>query len=172
MTRIKPKVYSLPVSTRSNFLDDFDQLVDNLLWSHESKKNFYFTPACDILENDEHYLISFDMPGVNQSDIKIDVADNQLTISGEKKRAVESSSVEMFQSERSYGAFQRTFDLPKSIDVNKVEAHFDNGVLSVAIPKSEGAKAKSIEIRSTKTGIFSRLLGASKDEKELGRKVS
>lgn len=118
-----------------------------------------FHPAVDVHETPDFYMVSVDLPGIEQKDVKIDVQNGRLTVSGERSK-VEHSKEGMFKRiERSYGRFERAFQLPQEVDENKIKAAFQNGVLEVLIPKVEVAKARTIPIESEKGGLFSRLLG-------------
>ncbi len=121
-----------------------------------------FAPAVDLHETKDYYLISVDLPGIDQNNVKIDVEDGKLTVSGERTR--ESKTEEgMFQRfERSYGKFVRSFQLPQNVDQEKIQARSENGVLEIMVPKSAQAKARSVQIESGKGGLFSRLVGSSK----------
>ena len=145
-----------------DILNDFDRMVDSLM-RPTSATNVNFLPSCDIDESKDHYLVSFDMPGVKKDDIQIEVKDNTLMIAGERNKEVKNAEHEGYmRHERSYGKFQRAFTLPGSVDASKIEAHYEDGVLNVAIPKTEASKGRTIEIQSGKGGLFSRLLGTTK----------
>jgi HSP20 family protein len=128
-----------------------------------------FQPSCDITETNSHYLVSFDMPGLKTEDIKIEVQNNQLVISGERHYVMnEDGDGTTLHHERSYGKFERTFVLPSTINTEKIEAHFQDGVLNVALPKAENAKGRSIQIQTGQAGFFNKLLGTKKESaKEL-----
>lgn len=147
------------------FLSDFDQVSDSLLEPVRAT-TLNFQPRCDISEHKDHYLVSFDMPGMKKEDIKIEAKENQLFITGERHREMKGEeNQDGFQHfERSYGKFQRVFSLPKTINAEKIEAHYEDGVLNLALPKVEEPKGRSIEIQSGKPGIFSRLVGTDKKE--------
>lgn len=118
-----------------------------------------FTPAVDLHETSDFYLVSLDVPGVQQKDIKIDVEQGRLTISGERSRTDRENTALFKRFERSYGSFARSFQLPQNVNQEKIQARFENGVLEVMIPKAEVAKPRSIAIESEKGGLFSGLLG-------------
>ncbi|MEO0335783.1 MAG: Hsp20 family protein [Pseudomonadota bacterium] len=123
-----------------------------------------FRVSTDIEETEDGYLFSFDLPGVKQDDIQLDFRDGTLKISGERKREPRGKQSSGFERiEKSYGKFERTFQLPQNIEESKIKAHFENGLLEVLVPKAEVAKPKSIEIETGKGGLFSKLLG-NKDE--------
>lgn len=147
---------------------DFDRIVESFLRpTFASTVNFQ--PSCDINETKDHYLVSFDMPGVKKEDIKIELQGNQLVISGERHREVNQKHGEAtLRHERVYGKFERSFTLPTTVATEKIEAHYEDGVLNVALPKAETAKGRSIQIQSGPSGLLSKLLGSKKESnKEL-----
>lgn len=123
-----------------------------------------FAPACEIAESTDHYLMSLDLPGMKKEDIKIEMVENVLTISGERKRQTPTDPTHKIQRyEKSYGFFKRSFTLPTTLDSSKVEARYENGQLELYLPKIQAAKPRQIEIQSDKSGFFEKLLG-SKNE--------
>jgi len=111
------------------------------------------SPACDIEETKDHYLVSFDLPGVPKDNLKIELKDDQLIVSGERQEEHREEGKNRISSERYYGSFQRSFTLPSSVDANEVEARYQDGVLRIAVPKapeSEAAKPKQIQIKEGK----------------------
>ena len=111
-----------------------------------------FAPACDIQETDSRYLVTFDLPGVKKDDVKIELRDNQLTVSGERNEEHKTEKSNHLSEERFYGSFYRAFTLPSNVQEEQVSASFDNGVLNITIPKAAGAKSKQIPIKdSSKT---------------------
>lgn len=159
---------SLSSEIMGDVFDEFDHLV-NALVRPTYAATVNFQPSCDINETKDHYLVSFDMPGVKKEDIKIEVQNNQLVISGERQREVKEEDGETtLRHERVYGKFERTFTLPNSINTDKIEAHYENGVLNVALPKAEKAKGRTVQIQTGQNSLFSKFLGSKKDgSKEL-----
>lgn len=159
---------NLSSDPRFDLLNDFDRIVESFL-RPTSASTVNFQPSCDIHEGKDHYMVTFDMPGVKKEDINIEVEGTNLVISGERRRELRSKEGDApIYHERSYGKFQRTFVIPTSINTEKIEAHYENGVLSVALPKLESAKPKAIPIQTGPEGFFSKLLGAKKEStKEL-----
>lgn len=125
-----------------------------------------YAPMCDVQETEDHYLMSFDLPGVSKDNIKIEMVDHQLTISGERKHENESKNRAYQWSERSYGKFQRMFTLPTTVDADKIEASYQDGVLRLAVPKAESSRPRQIQIGEGKPSVFGRLLGKSSDKKD------
>ena len=104
-------------------------------------------PAVDVTEEQDKYILNIELPGVRKDDVKITMVDDVLTIRGEKKQEKETKEKNCLRVERTYGSFQRSFTLPASIHGGKTEASYDNGVLTVTLPKSEEAKPKEIEVK-------------------------
>ncbi|MFM6928643.1 MAG: Hsp20/alpha crystallin family protein [Bdellovibrio sp.] len=94
------------------------------------------TPAWNTSETENHFLLSLDIPGVAKEDIKIDFDKNTLTVAGERKRV---------------GTFKRSFTLPNSVESEKIEAHYENGVLEIVLPKLQTTQPRRIEVQTTKS---------------------
>lgn len=152
-----------PDIVMGDVFDDFDRVVNSFLRpTYANTVNFQ--PSCDIKETKDHYLVSFDMPGVKKEDIKIELQNNQLVISGERQYEMKEEDGEAtLRHERAYGKFERTFVLPTTVSADKIEAHYENGVLNVALPKAESAKGRTIQIQSGQNNFFSKLLGSKKE---------
>jgi HSP20 family protein len=106
------------------------------------------TPAVDITEDDAAIKVSAELPGMTEKDIQVSLSGNTLIIKGEKRQEREEKDKGYHLSERSYGEFQRSFLLPEGAEVDKVDAKFANGVLTVTVPKTAQAKPKKIEVKS------------------------
>jgi HSP20 family protein len=104
-------------------------------------------PAMDLVETDEHFVLKADLPGLAEDDVNIEVEDNVLTVSGERKAEHEDKREGYVRVERSYGAFRRSLTLPEGIDPEAVTANFDKGVLEVRIPKPEERKPRKVAIQ-------------------------
>ena len=103
-------------------------------------------PAMDLVETDDHLVLRGDLPGMTEDDVDIEIKDNVLTVSGERKTESEDKGEGYHRVERSFGSFSRSLTLPAGIDPEKVEAGFENGVLEVRIPKPAEAKPTRVEI--------------------------
>jgi len=106
-----------------------------------------WTPAVDIQETDKEYLIKAELPEVKKEDVKIEMLDGVLTISGERTQEKEEKGKTFHKIERAYGTFVRQFALPSEVDPARIEAQFKDGVLSVHLPKTAEAKPKAIEVK-------------------------
>src|SRR5215472_18448261 len=116
------------------------------------RSSFSFSmPAIDMSEDDKAYKISAELPGIDAKDIDVSVSGDTLVLKGEKRQEKKEKDKNYHFSERSYGSFQRSFQLPSSVDRNKVAADFSKGVLTITLPKTAEAKkpVKKIEVRSS-----------------------
>ncbi|MGH2567397.1 MAG: Hsp20/alpha crystallin family protein [Bacteroidota bacterium] len=107
----------------------------------------YLTPAVDITEQENEYLVKVELPGVNKDDVKIMLEANVLTIRGEKKQDQETKADGYHRIERTYGTFQRSFRLPGTVRNEKIDAVYKDGILTVTLPKAEEAKPRQIEVK-------------------------
>lgn len=108
-----------------------------------------FTPRVDVAETDGSITLHAELPGIDKKDVKITINDgNILTIAGEKKREEKTEDKEKnyMRIERSYGSFARSFTLPDNVATENISAAFDNGVLTITVPKKEPAKPKELEV--------------------------
>jgi len=106
-------------------------------------------PSVDVSEQDDKIAVRAELPGVKSADVEVSVQNSTLTISGEKKEQTEDKGGGYYHSERRYGSFRRDIQLPAGVDEDKVEATCRDGVLTVTMPKSEEARAKRIEVKSS-----------------------
>lgn len=142
------------------FFEDVPSIKNQPIYDERS-----FSPATEITETEDHYLVSFDIPGMKKEDIKIELEGQVLMISGERKRQMTSDKKDKVQRfEKSYGFFKRSFTLPQTVDHDHIQANYENGVLELALPKTVQAKPRRVEIQTGQGGFMSKLLG-SKTEK-------
>ncbi len=120
------------------FFDDFGlpELSDDKQW----------LPTIDVSETDDHVIVRAEVPGMDKKDINITMSDGLLTIQGEKKQEKEEEKENYRFVERRYGSFSRSLRIPNGVDADKIDASYKDGVLKVAIPKSEPEKSRKIEI--------------------------
>jgi HSP20 family protein len=104
-------------------------------------------PAMDLVETEDHFVLKADLPGLAEGDVNVEVEDNVLTISGERKAEHEDKREGYVRVERAFGSFRRSLTLPAGIDAEAVQASFDNGVLEVRIPKPEERKPRKVAIQ-------------------------
>lgn len=110
----------------------------------------FATPAVDIVDKDNAYEITADLPGLDEKDIEVQVVNGNLTIKGEKHEEKEEKRKDYFLQERHFGSFQRSFGIPEGVDADKIEASFKKGVLTVTLPKKTEAQkpVKKIDVKS------------------------
>jgi HSP20 family protein len=104
-------------------------------------------PAVDFFEEKDEIVVKAELPGMDKDEIEVNLTDHTLTIKGEKKKEEEVKEENYYKSERSYGSFMSTLELPTEVHSDKVKATFKNGVLEVRLPKTEQAKAKEVKVK-------------------------
>lgn len=107
-----------------------------------------YAPAMDVRESDDAFVVEADVPGMKKEDVQIEVADNVLTIKGERKDEQEESRRNFHRVERQFGSFLRSVSVPGGFDASRVSAKFENGVLTVTLPKPEERKPRRIEVKA------------------------
>ena len=105
-----------------------------------------FAPRVRISEDKDNFMLKLEMPGISKEDIKINIEDNVLSISGVKKQEQKTEETNLIMNEIFYGEFSRSFNITKDIDSNKIDAEFKDGVLNITLPKVEEAKKVVKEI--------------------------
>jgi HSP20 family protein len=108
-----------------------------------------FAPAIDIVEKGDEFVLTADLPGLTESDVKLEILDGVLTISGERRSEHDHSGEGYRRIERSFGSFSRRLSLPKGVDADSVKASFTNGVLEVRVPKPAESQPKQVEIAAS-----------------------
>jgi HSP20 family protein len=110
--------------------------------------NRSWVPAVDIYENDAHeYVIKAELPELKREDIDVSVENHVLTIKGERKAELDTTSDNYHRLERQYGSFTRSFVLPTTVDTNRISASYKDGVLTLRIPQREEAKPRQIQVQ-------------------------
>jgi HSP20 family protein len=134
-------------STANDFVPtSFSNLIDRFFNDSLSRTGgsaYSFVPKVDILENETAYEINVAVPGLSKEDFKIDLNDNFLTISGERKFSKEKKENNLHVIETQYGNFSRSFSLPENVDASKIGAKYNNGILEITVPKDEKKTLKT-----------------------------
>ena len=130
------------------FSQEVDRLFNTFFGDADSRAARRWVPAMDLVEADDHFILKADLPGLGEEDVAIEVQDNVLTISGERRTEREQNDRGWMRVERSFGSFSRSLSLPDHVDADAIEATFDRGVLEVKIPKPEERKPRRIAIAS------------------------
>lgn len=155
--RSKSLVPWRPLTDLTRWERDMDRLFEDFLdrrW-HPLRGGHWWpvkatdlvAPVVDLFEEKDEIVAKVELPGVGKEEIEVNVREHSLTIKGEKKRKEEVKEENYYRSERSYGAFVRTVELPQEIQVDKARASFKEGLLEVRMPKSEAAKRKEVRIK-------------------------
>ena len=116
-------------------------------WQLRDSATAAWMPPVDILEEADAIRIMAEVPGIDPKDVKISVEGNVLTIHGTKQQVAEERTERVHRYERTYGAFERTFTLPATVDANNIKAGYEHGVLTVTLPKVEQAKPRQIAVQ-------------------------
>jgi HSP20 family protein len=130
------------------FTREVDRLFDAFFGQAERTAGRRWVPPMDLVEAGDHFVLKADLPGLRDEDVKLEVQDGTLTISGERKAEHEASEKGWYRIERSFGSFSRSLTLPDNVDASAITADFKDGVLEVHIPKPEERKPQRISIRS------------------------
>jgi HSP20 family protein len=141
-----------PYREMSELINAVDRLVDSrsmmprMAWRTSS--DWDWNIALDVSEDEDQYVVKASLPGINPDDLDISIESNMITIKGEVKEESESDSRRYHLRERRFGSFCRSFSLPNSVDADSIDATYEDGVLTLSLPKVEEAKAKRIEVKS------------------------
>jgi HSP20 family protein len=119
--------------------------LGNLGWEEK-----VWAPSIDVIEKEDKFLVKAELPGVKEEDINLSISGNMLTIEGEKQSESEGKKDGYHYTEASYGSFSRSITIPSSVDVSKIEADCDNGVLEISLPKMAELKPKKISVARKK----------------------
>lgn len=135
-----PARASLASNWIEQFFNDFDR-------GHAANAAPTFTPAVDVIEHNDAYVLRAELAGVAREDINVEVKENRLVLSGKKESAQRGEEGKYRYVESRHGAFSRAFELPRNVKADAIEASFKDGALTLRIPKAEEAKPKTVEIR-------------------------
>jgi HSP20 family protein len=150
--QIKPREVGFgPVPALEQIRDAMDRVFDRFTaepfewgWGGNGK----WIPALDVIDAESEFLIKAEIPGMDPKDVNISISGDRLTLSGEKEESTEDKRDNYFVSERRFGSFQRTVQLPEGADTEKVIAEQANGVLTVRIPKLKAVKPRQVPIKA------------------------
>jgi HSP20 family protein len=139
-----------PMRSMMNVRDEMDRILEDFMGRTQRSGEAFegdWYPAMDISETDKDVVASIELPGLNKDDIKVNVQNDVLSVSGEKKQEKTEASENVHRVERTYGSFRRTVRLPVEVDSGKVKASYKDGLLKVTLPKVESKKPKEIPIQ-------------------------
>lgn len=130
-------------------MTDFQNEMNRLFHRSLTKKNGWlktFEPEVDLVEENDTFIVKADIPGIKKEELDIKVEGRLLTLKGKRKEEKETKEKNYYASERFYGAFTRMIELPSDVKADQVKATYKDGVLEIALPKTEGAKAKQVAV--------------------------
>ena len=146
----RPELTNWPTFGRlSSLRDEIDRLFDAPLGELSVGTQLLsgWTPALDMREDKDNVVVKAELPGMKKEEIAVSLHDGCLSISGERKAEEKYKDAEVYRSERFVGRFQRTVTLPAAVAADKVSAQYQDGVLTITLPKSEEAKPKQISVK-------------------------
>ena len=120
--------------------DDMESVIHSIFntdWNLPARNTQNWSPAVDVKETDNSFILSADIPGLTKKDIKVKVANEKLSIIGERSYEMDQENDNYHYRERRFGSFDRSFNLPETVDEDKISASFKNGILSIQLPKHE-----------------------------------
>lgn len=140
-----------PLREMASMRSQMDRLMSDVFnapaaWQNDEYAG-YMRLALDVAENDENYTVHASVPGINPEDLDISFTENTLTIKGETKDEREDENEKWHLRERRFGSFMRSISLPTSVNADAIDAHFENGVLTLTLPKVEEVKPRRITIK-------------------------
>ena len=140
-----PAVEVSNLERRINHL--FGDALSNFDWQYRDNAGAAWVPPVDIFEEPDALRITAEVPGVSPDNLKISLENNVLSIHGTKEQVAQERSERVHRYERTYGAFERSFTLPATVDANNIKASYEHGVLTLTLPKVERAKPRQIEVK-------------------------
>lgn len=138
-----------PNRTLRNLQREVDSLFDRFFnrTGGDGSTSTVWSPRTDLVETDDDFRLRLDVPGLTKEDISINLQNRTLTVSGERTSERTEEGEEFVRVERAFGSFHRSFTLPDAVDENNIEATYDNGVLTISVPKTEERTRRQIEIQ-------------------------
>jgi HSP20 family protein len=136
-----------PLEQWSNLREEINRLFEAPFGDGGRESEFFgWAPPMDIYEDKDHLVVKAELPGMKKEDIDISLHQGSLLISGERKEESQSEASDTSRSERFFGRFQRSLELPKPVDPSRVTASYKDGILTVTLPKTEESKPKQIAV--------------------------
>ena len=142
--------------TRDRNLNDLQREIDRVFGrffpsrkgdGESQSRQAVWAPRTDLVETEDGYRLHLDVPGLSKEDLNINYKDNQLTVSGERTSDRTDEDEEYVRVERSFGQFYRAFTLPRTVNAEDITASYENGVLTIRVPKTEKEQSRQIEIQ-------------------------
>lgn len=144
VTKFKPanEIFRDSITPFGTFFDTFfNDRVGKM------ENNSFFRPSVDVKETEANFELAFTLPGMEKEEVKIELKESRLTVSGERKKEKEENNTRYHRVENHYGSFSRSFMLPENVNADAIEAGFKNGILTLTLPKTEQVGPKTISIK-------------------------
>ena len=135
-----------PLARLNAFQHEMDRFLGQPSHNHDAPGLGSWSPALDLYHDKDNLLVKVELPGMKKEDITLSLHDDLLTITGERRRDETQSGKSSLRNERFHGRFERTINMPTQVDGTRVSASYENGILTVTLPKAEAAKPRQIEI--------------------------
>ena len=137
-----------PLNEVTSIQDEINRVFDEVWRGQRARGPGAWAPAADLMENESAFTVIAELPGLTSEDVKISLTENILILRGEKKAVKEEKNENWHHVERTYGTFERSFQLTGAVDPAKVTAKFKDGLLTVLLPKSDESRPRDIKIES------------------------
>ncbi len=138
-----------PLGQLTNVRDELNRLFSSTFGELGRSSDLFgmWTPTMDLYEGKDEFVVKAELPGMKKEDIDISLHEGALSISGERRSEEPAKETETHRTERYFGRFQRTLELPRPVKADAVKASYKDGVLTITLPKTEEAKPKQIEVK-------------------------
>jgi len=136
-----------PFRELASIQGEMGRLMNGLLEGQQNRGNQSWVPPLDVWETESELAYAFDLPGIPEEQIEIEVHDDTLTVSATREKTVEENGDRYYRAERRFGSFSRAVGLPQGVDDSKIKASYRDGVLEIRVPKPEEAKPRRIQLR-------------------------
>ena len=138
-----------PFRELASFQNEMSRWMNGLLDSPGGRATQTWVPALDVWETEQDVVYAFDLPGIPEERISVEVKEDTLTVSAEREKTEEISDDGYYRFERRFGQFARGVGLPQGVDAERISAKYENGVLEIRVPKPEAQKPRRIELSKT-----------------------
>jgi len=147
LVRWDPYWNRAPLSGLNAVQRQVNRIFDEFFNREESEAPATWMPRVDFIESGDKFELTVELPGLDKDDVKLEMQNDILTISGEKQQTTDKKERNLYLCERVYGSFRRSFQFTSQVEAAKIDAQFRNGLLVVTVPKAEVAKPKQIDIK-------------------------
>jgi HSP20 family protein len=153
MERYRPRRRALATWNPLREMEEMERMIDEafgrpMMWRRLPEEEYIWSPSIEMYEKENTYIVRMELPGVRPEDVEISMSGDTLMVKGERKPPEDIKDEEYQLCEVCYGSFTRTIALPESVNADKIEANFENGILDIHLPKAEEIKPRQIKVQS------------------------